>query len=248
MIGNQIGQWAGGAATTTLGGLQTTYGLYLQSKNKRPQYEIPPEIAQNLTQAQAMALEGMPEESRQIAINNLRQAYSTGLAQAGTRKGGLAGVANLYQGVQQGYQQLAAQDAQQRLANQQRLMQQRQVMADYRGQEFQLNKLNPYYEKQAQAQALMGAGMQNISQGLQSGNTGTVDWGGAKKNAPIVDQGTQNIYAQQPQAYQMSPYQFQSQNVTPNPYAGQQELNLTPSYPSAPNYGYDALEQYVNIQ
>lgn len=205
------------------------------AERNRKQYEIPPEIAQNLTQAQAMALEGMPEESRQLAINNLRQAYSTGLAQAGTRKGGLTGVANLYEQTNRGYQQLAAQDAQQRLANQQNLMGQRGTMADYRNQAYQLNVLNPYYEKTAQSQAMMGAGIQNAFQSLQTGaGAFSGAGGGAKKSAPANI--PQNIYTQQPQAYQMSPYQFQSQNTTPSPFSNEQELDLGSGYNSGFNW------------
>ncbi len=45
-------------------------------------------------------------------------------------------------------------------------------MADYRDQAFQINKENPYYEQTASNNAMIGAGMQNLSQGFQQGNQG----------------------------------------------------------------------------
>ena len=57
-----------------------------------------------------------------------------------------------------------------RIQNKQGLMNQRQNIADYGTLEFQTNQLNPYYEKTAQAQGLMGSGMQNSM--TQLGNIG----------------------------------------------------------------------------
>ena len=210
------------SASLTVGAAQYIGGKVKQNKleKNRSQYEIPSEIAQNLSQAQVMALEGMPEESRQIAISGLKQSYSTGLSQIGTRKGGLAGVSDLYQGVNQGYQQLAAQDAAQRVANQRNLMGQRQVMADYRDQKFQFNEVNPYYEKTAESQALMGAGMQNVSQGFQA--LGGAAGGFPKKSAPVNNPNTGAGYKKYPAAYNS----FQLDDNTEN--VGGSFMNPTP--------------------
>lgn len=168
----QISNWAGGGATTTLGAFQTGYGLYKQSKNKRPTYEIPQEIKENLTDAQQTALMGLPEEQRQMFLSNVQRGAAMGLSQMSSRKGGLAGIAALNQNQNDAYGNLLAMDSQARMQNKGALMQQRQVMADYKDQAFQLNKLNPYYENTAQNQAMIGAGMQNMSQGFQAGNSG----------------------------------------------------------------------------
>lgn len=178
---NQISNWAGGGATTTLGAAQLAYGLYMNKKNKRPEYQIPQEVQQNLTQAQQMALQGLPEEQKQQFIKNIQRGTAFGMNQLGSRKAGLSGLASLNQQQQDAYGNMLSMDAQARQQNQQGLMNQRQVMADYRDQAFQLNKLNPYYEKTAQSQAMMGAGMQNMSQGFQQGNQGSVDWSGGKQ-------------------------------------------------------------------
>jgi len=116
------------------------------------------------------------------------------MSQLGSRKAGLSGLASLNQQQQDAYGNMLSMDAQARQQNQQGLMNQRQVMADYRDQAFQLNKLNPYYEKTAQSQAMMGAGMQNMSQGFQQGNQGSVDWSGGKQQEqmPMASYGKNN--------------------------------------------------------
>lgn len=169
---NMISNWAGGGATTTLGAAQLAYGLYQQKKNKRPTYEIPAEVQQNLTQAQNMALQGLPEEQKQLYLSNLQRGTSQALGSSSTRRGGLSGISQINQAQNDGYANMLAMDSQARQQNQQILMGQRQNMADYRDQAFQINKSNPYYEKTAQNNAMIGAGMQNMSQGFQAGNTG----------------------------------------------------------------------------
>jgi len=225
----------GAGLTTALGAGQTIYGLSQKAKNKRPEYEIPQEVAQNLNQAQMLALQGLPAEQKQEFVNNLRQSTASGLAQIGTRKGGLAGVADLAQNERRGYQDLLIQDSAARQNNQKMLMGQRQNMADYRDQAFQFNKVNPYYEKVAQNQALIGAGMQNLSQGMQSFGDDNlteeerkkkIDDRKAKRDArKFVAPGTE--YA---------PNEFQSQGATTNPFGGQQEFNALSGYNSGFNY------------
>lgn len=169
---NQISNWAGGGASTTLGAVQLAYGLYKQKRNKRPVYEIPAEIQQNLTQAQNQALQGLPEEQKQQYLTNLQRGSAQALSSSASRKGGLAGIAGLNQSQNDAYANLLAMDAQARQQNQNQLYGMRQGMADYKDQAFQLNKVNPYYEQTAQNNAMIGAGMQNMSQGFQAGNTG----------------------------------------------------------------------------
>jgi len=169
-IGTAIGAGVGALAGIGMGIYQHRKGKKLAEENVRPEYQIPEEILQNLSQAQHMALQGLPEEQKAQYIQNLMQGGQAALTQMGSRKAGLSGVAQLNQQQNLGFQNLLAQDAAARQANQQGLMQQRQNVAGYRDQEFQLNQLNPYYEKEQQAQGLLGAGLQNI--GTQVGNLG----------------------------------------------------------------------------
>ncbi len=168
----QISNWAGGGATTTLGAVQLGIGMYKQKHNKRPDYEIPQEVQQNLTQAQQEALQGLPEEQRQMFISNIERNSANALGQIGSRSGGLAGVAAVNQNSNDSYGKLLAMDSQARMANKDKLYGMRQNVADYKDQAWQVNKLNPYYENTASNNALIGAGMQNVSQGFQQGNQG----------------------------------------------------------------------------
>jgi hypothetical protein len=175
--------WA--AAGTAGAGLgQVMYAQYLKNRNKRPTYSIPDEIKQNLTQAQMEALEGLPEAQKQEFVKNIERTQASSLSQLGSRKAGLAGVANLNLQSQDAYEKMLAMDAQARRENLKALKVDRQVMADYKDQAFQLNKLNPYYEKVSESEALMGAGLQNIS------NAGTLYASGRNKSNETVSNGT----------------------------------------------------------
>jgi len=91
----------------------------------------------------------------------------------------------LVQGQNDAYTGLLSADADARQQNQQQLMQQRDVMAQYQDKSFDFNKAQPYEQKLAQSQALMGAGMQNIS-----GGSSSMAQGFQQKN--LYDQDRQN--------------------------------------------------------
>ena len=76
----------------------------------RPQYQIPDEIYQNLSHAQRMALEGLPEEQKKQYVENIQAGTQLGLQASGTRQGGLAGISDLYAGQVEAYRGLLAQD------------------------------------------------------------------------------------------------------------------------------------------
>lgn len=155
-------------AQTVFGIGQMIKGKKMARDNKRPTYEIPDEIKKNLSQAQMMAMEGLPEEQKNQYIQNLQRASNFALSGMSDRKGGLAGLGSLVQGQQDAYTGLLSADAQAKQQNQQALMQQRGVMADYKDKAFGLNKMEPYQQKVAESQALIGAGLQNIGGGLGS--------------------------------------------------------------------------------
>lgn len=169
-LGTAVGAGIGALGGLAVGGAQYLKGKQVEEDTTRPEYQIPQEVLQNLTQAQQMELQGTPEAQKQQYLSNLQQGTAYGLSQISSRRGGLAGVAAASQNLNKGYSNLLAQDASARIQNQQGLMAQRQNVANYRDQEFQSNQLNPYYENVAQSQGLMGAGMQNIN--TQIGNLG----------------------------------------------------------------------------
>lgn len=238
-MSGQVSNWSGGGATVTMGTAQMIYGMYLDSKNKRPTYNIPQEVLQNLSVAEKMTLQGLPEEQKQEYISSLQRSGAFGLRELGTRKAGIAGVAALNENQNRAYANLMAQDSAARMENQKLAMQARQTVADYRDQAFQINQLNPYYEKKAEAEALKGAGMQNVSSGFQGGGGGMGSNTAALQNQSPQYKSTQGQQAQPVQTYYMSPYQMEgyNQQTTPNPYASEQELALNSGYNSGFNYG-----------
>jgi len=63
---------------------------------------------------------------------------------------------------------LLSADVQQRMQNIQTAQSMRQTMAQYRDKAFEINEMQPYEQKYAEAQSLIGAGMQNFMGGLQT--------------------------------------------------------------------------------
>lgn len=192
-----IGLMAGVAAASTIA--QTGIGIsqYFKGKKQekeleRPTYQaqkmqMPDEIynRQALAMGGRLAQQGIPEQQRQLYLQNLQRGTSNAMAQMGSRKAGLIGLGALNEQQNQGYQHLLGQDAQARMANQQNLMNLQSqtagniAQADMATQQFNIgqdeqaftfNEINPYYEGVAQSQGLMGAGMQNIMSGV--GNIG----------------------------------------------------------------------------
>lgn len=158
-----------------LGGIQTAVGVgqflkgqSIAKKNKRPDYNIPDEIKQNLSQAQMAALEGLPPEQKQQFIENTQRQQNFGLNALGDRKAGLTGLATLTQQGNDANKNLLSMDAAARQQNQQGLMDARTQMAGYKDKQFELNKLLPFQQTAEAAKGLQGSGLQNIMGGLGS--------------------------------------------------------------------------------
>lgn len=156
-----------------LQGLDTAYGIYqtikgnkLAKNNIRPTYQVPDEIKSKLTNAQMMALEGLPAEQKQEYINDLQRSANFGLSALNDRQAGLAGLGSLVQNQNDAYSNLLSQDAAARQANQRYAGEVQSEMAGYKDRAFDYNKVQPYQEKAAAARSLMGAGIQNIQGGL----------------------------------------------------------------------------------
>lgn len=171
-----------------LGGIQSAAGIaqYLKGKkmakqNARPDYVIPEEIGQNLSQAQMQALEGLPPEQKKQYVENIQRQQNFGLSALGSRKAGISGLAALTQQGSDAYSDLLSKDAAARQQNLQNLMGAREQMAGFKDKEFELNKLLPFQQKAEAAQGLTGAGLQNIMGGLQSAQ-------GTLENKYLADQ------------------------------------------------------------
>ena len=185
-----------------------------KDEKNRQKYVIPPEIAQNLTQAQQESMQGMPEEQYQNAINSMQQKQQASIAGMKGRKGGLAGITDINSQMQQQEGDLAVMDSQMRTANLDKLKAARGEMANYKDQAFQYNVVNPYYEHIARRDANDAQLSQSLSNSAgiaAGGGMGT----GKSKSAPAAkggDQTSSNYWNQKSQANGLTNYNPKSNN------------------------------------
>jgi hypothetical protein len=177
---------AGSLLSGLFGGGQKKKARKMLANLRDPGYQIPKEFEQNLGQAENMAKVGMPSEQYNLAGTNIQRGTQAGLRQLSRMSNPFAGIAGLQRGQNDAFAQLDAQNAAVRRQNLlgamgarrelagQKLAQQQYAQQDY------MNKVN-------QANALMGAGMQNqgnaITGLLKTGLTmlGGGDFGSGKQ-------------------------------------------------------------------
>lgn len=170
-------------ARAIFGGIQAGIGAKKLKDLNRPSYVIPEEIKKNLTESELMAYEGLPAEQKQQFLQNVARSQQGALRSLGTRKAGLAGIPSLLQSQNDAFTNLVSMDAAQRQQNKMLAQQNRQVMASYKDKAFDINQMQPYQEKSAEAQALIGSGIQNIFGGLdQAATFGFMGSGGNNDN------------------------------------------------------------------
>lgn len=158
-----------------LGIYQMIKGHKMAKNNVRPDYQIPQEVYQNLSDAQRMAMEGLPAAQKEQYIQNLQRSSQFGLRGASDRKAGLAGLSSLVQNQNDAYGNLLSKDAAARMQNQQTLYGMRNALAQQKTTQWDYNKYQPFMQKAQAAQAMQGAGMQNafgaLSTAGQTANT-----------------------------------------------------------------------------
>lgn len=171
-----IGKFAPGALATVPAVIQGGIGIYQMLKGKkqaqsmeRPQYQISQEMLDMMTDSEVQALRGLPEEQVQQYMDNVMRSQQASLAAAGDRKAGLAGLASSQQVANDAYKNLLSMDAQARQAAEQRLQGVRGQMNQVKDFQWKTNELDPYLNTMQSAEAMKGAGMQNIMGGVQSG-------------------------------------------------------------------------------
>ena len=158
-------------AQALFGGIQAGIGASKLKNLNRPTYTVPEEIKKNLSESELMALEGLPAEQKQQYIQNIQRSQQTAMKGLETRKAGLAGIPALLQSQNDAFTNLLTMDATQKLQNKMLVQQNRNTLAGYKDKEFDINKMQPYQEKSAEAQALIGSGVQNIFGGLDQAAT-----------------------------------------------------------------------------
>lgn len=158
-------------------GLQAGAGIYQMYKGNRlakeaeamrQDYKTPQVIEDSLTNAQIRALEGMPAAMKTQYLEELQKSSQSGINALKDRKAGISGVEGILRNEQKSLMDLASQDASMRQANQNNLQGVQQNVAGYRDREYDINVLQPYMAKLGAAEAMKGAGLQNLGTVLGS--------------------------------------------------------------------------------
>jgi len=155
-------------AKALVGGIQALKGRKMLKNNKRPTYEIPEEIKQNLNAAKLREIEGLPEAQRQAAVNDIKASQAAALAGGNDRQAGISGLAGGMNAANSAYANIANADVAARQSNQAGVTAANSVMAGFKDKAFSYNKDQPFQAKQAEGQGLVGSGMQNIAGALDS--------------------------------------------------------------------------------
>jgi len=155
---------------------QAVKGSQLANSMDRPDYSIPQEMLDMMTDSQIQALRGLPAEQRQQYLDNTMRAQQASLGAMGDRQAGLAGLAGVQQSATDAYRNLLSMDSQARMEAEQRLQGVRGQMSDYKDKEFQMNQMQPYQDTMQAAEAMKGAGLQNIMGGAMAGTQMALDY------------------------------------------------------------------------
>jgi hypothetical protein len=158
-------------------GVQSAVGAYqairaASIKNDRPVRTIPPEIEQNLNQAQIQALQGMPDEQYNQTMQNFQRNLAFGARTLQDRNQAIGGVAGLVQGANDAALGLGVQDANMRRQNQQQLMGARQDMANQRMANWDWNERQKFQENAAAKSNLAGGAIANVTGAVNTGMSG----------------------------------------------------------------------------
>lgn len=157
-----------GAVQAGIGAAQAISGWKQKKNLTRPEYQIPEEIERNMSEAELMSYYGMPDAQKQSYMQNIQRAGQQALSGVADRKGGLGTISAIQQQQQDAYMNLLSADVQQRMQNIQRAQQARSEMAAFKDKQFEINEMQPYQQSYAEAQSLVGSGMQNVMGGLNT--------------------------------------------------------------------------------
>lgn len=139
---------------------------------KDPGFQIPEEYKANVAQAEQLARLGMPSEQYNLASTNIQRGTQAGLRQLGRMSNPFAGIAGLARTQTDALANLDAANAAARRQNILGAMGARSQLAQAKLAQQQYGQQR-FFEQMNQAQALQGAGMQNVAGALSGlGNIG----------------------------------------------------------------------------
>ena len=149
-----------GIGQGALGISQLIAGAFMP-KPDIPDYEIPQELYENMTDAEYWSFVGLPEAQKQQYIEGSMRAGASALSQSASRKGGLGLVSSVAQQQQDANKQLLSMDAQARMQNIRAHWSARERMAQAKDVQFGHKMDKVLYQLQKRDE-MMGAGLQNI--------------------------------------------------------------------------------------
>ena len=171
---------------------------------ERPQYEIPQAYKDMMTDAQLMAAEGLPAAQKQQFVENIARSQGAALQGISQRKGGLEGVADVYQTTADANRDMLSMDAQARFANRKNLQVVRDEYGGQQAKQWYVNKFAPWMQEDQRIKALKGAAEKNIVEGagaeMQSVKSFFENfYGGGGNNAPnpTAENASNSDYPQQ---------------------------------------------------
>lgn len=170
-IGAGIGI-AAGATKAISGASQVKKGKKMLKSAIDPGYKIPEEFQTNLAQGEQMARLGLPSEQYNLATTNIQRGTQAGLRQLGRMSNPFAGIAGLARSQSDSMASLDAANAAARRQNILQAMGLRSQLAQAKLAQQQYAQ-ERYFDKVNQANAMIGAGRQNVAGGLSTiGNVG----------------------------------------------------------------------------
>ena len=171
-----------GGISAVNGLIQKGQGRRMAANNPFPNQEIPAAILANSEKAKLYENQGLPSEQYQQATRNIDRNSTAALRTATDRRGGLGMASTIQQAANDAKLNLDVANANAVRQNQQRAMQQNNVLGQWQNNVWDWNKRQKYMQTAAAARSLMGAGNANINSGLDRALGGILMSGlGSKK-------------------------------------------------------------------
>lgn len=153
-------------AKAGFGAYQYLKGKELARNNNIDNQVVSQEAKKNLSLAERMAREGMPEPSYRKQEEAINRGTTLGLRQLSTGRNQAGNVASLITGANKSMQSLNEADANQRLKNQSLVMRYNEMIGN--------EKRRGFEQEAMAAQGMMGAGIQNLGGALDAVGTGAL--------------------------------------------------------------------------
>lgn len=172
--------WVMAGVAVVGGGIKMYQGMKQKEAGERaenaldaPEFEIPAEIAKNMSIAEKEAYNGLPAEQKRAFLENQQRTSQAALRSSSDRRGGLGVISQIQSQENLSNRQLLLDDTAARQQNMQRAMDARSVMAGYKTKRFE-HQYNEYSADLDYARAQQGAGMQNQQAGMNTMMSGAM--------------------------------------------------------------------------